>query len=295
MLGLGRILFVLLLVSSAACAEPTTDTSTLDSREPVSGPTVPPADAEPISLVRVTDGDSLVIEVDGHHQRVRLVGINAPELGTCWGDEARERLETLLTEPVTMSIDASDRDQYDRMLRLLWTADGRLVNELLVAEGNALVVAIAPDVTHLESLRTAEAHAREQGLGLWAPDACGSPSGVDVGFGAAVFDPPGDDLDPVTGERVTVVNHGADEVMLADWELADEGPHRFRFPPGFALGPGEQVTVYSTCGDDTAGFLYWCAGGAVWSNGGDTAHLRDPAGNVVDSTGPFGDPPRVAP
>jgi hypothetical protein len=63
--------------------------------------------------------------------------------------------------------------------------------------------------------------------------------------------------------------------------LRDESSeHRYRFPRGTRLRPGEQVTVHTGCGDDGAGDLYWCKNGPVWNNGGDTALLLDPAGNV---------------
>lgn len=286
---------LLAAVSAACAADPGPDPI------PTPDPTVAttagsvPAAADTVAVVRVSDGDSLVVDVGGVHERVRLVGINAPELDACWGEQARRHLEELAGTEVAIASDVSDRDQYERLLRLAWTPDGRLINEELVAEGSALAISTPPDLTHVERLRTAQQRARDAGRGLWAADACGPSVDAEIGFSAAVFNPPGDDLDPVDGERVTITNRGSTEATIGGWEIGDEGPHRFRFPPGFRLAAGESVTVYSACGDDVPGFLYWCADGAVWSNGGDTAHLRDASGNVVDTAQPFGDPPRVTP
>ncbi len=61
----------------------------------------------------------------------------------------------------------------------------------------------------------------------------------------------------------------------------ESSQNRYRFPHGFLVGAGETVAVHTGCGDDGPADLYWCAGNPVWNNGGDTALLLDPAGNVA--------------
>lgn len=251
-----------------------------------------PGNALRARVLSVVDGDTLVVVVGGVEERLRLIGIDAPERGECWSGEATAALGELVGDgEVLLTTDTSDRDQFGRLLRHVWLPDGTFVNEALVERGAAIARAYPPDTQWADRLSAAADRARTAGIGLWSPSACGASSDASVGFTAAIFDPPGDDMHPVTGERVTVTNHGNAAVDLTGWIIADEGPHRFPFPSGFVLGAGASVTIYSTCGQDAPDVLYWCnTRSAVWNNTGDTAFLWDPAGNVVDSTGPLGEP-----
>lgn len=238
-------------------------------------------------VVEVTDGDTLVVEVGGREERVRLIGINTPERGECFADEATAALAGLVEGgEVRLVVDQSDRDDYGRLLRDVYVGD-TFVNEDLVRDGFALANRYEPDVAHAGELEAAQAEAEAAGRGLWAPDACGRPDAA-----AAVVvveeieaDPPGDDtLDP-NAEYVVVRNTGDGAVDLTGWGIKDESAsHRFAFPDGFSLAAGAAVTVHTGCGADTGTDLFWCnEGSAVWNNDGDTAFLLDPSGNVVDT------------
>ena len=83
----------------------------------------PPAEA---AVVEVIDGDTIDVTIDGVSERVRLIGIDAPEMDTCGGPEAREHLAALLAVHATVVLtegrDGEERDRYDRMLR--YVTDG---------------------------------------------------------------------------------------------------------------------------------------------------------------------------
>jgi endonuclease YncB( thermonuclease family) len=87
-------------------------------------------------VVEVIDGDT--IEVDGVG-RVRLVGVDTPEIGDCGYDEARDQLADLVlgesVELVPGGVD--DRDRYDRLLRYV-VVDGVDAGLLLIEEGLAV-------------------------------------------------------------------------------------------------------------------------------------------------------------
>lgn len=51
----------------------------------------------PGRVIRVTDGDSLVLDVRGSHYAIDLAGIDAPEINQPWGSTATARLGRLLT------------------------------------------------------------------------------------------------------------------------------------------------------------------------------------------------------
>lgn len=232
--------------------------------------------------VRVVDGDTL--DVDG--ERVRLIGINAPERGECLADAAAERLLELVADGTLVLIaDRSDRDDFDRLLRFV-EVDGVDVGEALVAEGLALARAYPPDTGRDDRYATAGTRARARSVGVWAPDACG-PVDADaamVHIVAIRFDADGPDVQNLNDEWVRIGNVGDAAVDLTGWVLRDESAsNRYRFPDRFELAPGTEVTVRSGCGTDSPADLHWCRErSAVWNNDGDTALLLDPSGNVVD-------------
>jgi hypothetical protein len=126
---------------------------------------------------------------------------------------------------------------------------------------------------------SSEEDAFESRTGLWAADACGTADGladVSIDPGQSVPDPPGPDGAGLHDEVMTVVNNGHESVDLTGWTLRDESSrHRFGFPGGTSIEPGDSHEVHS----DAVG---WDPGGTpVWNNDGDMALLLDPSGTVV--------------
>jgi endonuclease YncB( thermonuclease family) len=89
------------------------------------------------TVVRVIDGDSLVLQVDGDAKplEIRLQGIDAPEGCQAGGPEAREMLAGYVLDKV-VTAKVQGRDHYGRTLATL-EVDGLKVNERMVAEGHA--------------------------------------------------------------------------------------------------------------------------------------------------------------
>lgn len=243
-------------------------------------------DGEGNVVVNVVDGDTIDIDIDGTIERVRFIGINTPERGECFYDEATEALiEMIGGRAVDLEVDTSDRDRNGRLLRYVFV-DGEHVNEMLVRGGFAIAQRFPPDTARTEELETAQVAAQEDGAGLWAEDACGVSVG-DVGLviSEIEFDAPGDDGLNLNGEWVTLRNDGAEAIDLTGWVLKDESAsHRFGFPDGFALESDAKVQVFSGCGDNTDDELFWCTtGSAIWNNSGDTVFVLDPNGSIVVS------------
>ena len=93
------------------------------------------------------DKRNCVVDGDSFHlggQKIRLLGVDAPEIGSAMcaaerekGEAARERLRAILSSaPIRLTSDTRDRDQYGRLLRNA-RVDGRDVGETLIAEGLA--------------------------------------------------------------------------------------------------------------------------------------------------------------
>jgi micrococcal nuclease len=138
----------------------------------VSTPAAPPriTRSESVLVRAVIDGDTIDVAMVG---RVRLLGIDAPEIGhglesaAPFGLEARERLTSLvLRRWVRLERDGAPTDAYNRHLAYVMTEDGQFVNAVLVREGLARVSARAP-LTRLRELQRAQADAHAYRRGMW--------------------------------------------------------------------------------------------------------------------------------
>ena len=246
-------------------------TATLATTATTTGP--------PIILLEVFDGDTVLVSIAGVEEEVRLLGINAPEQDECFGAQAREAAATLLAAgPLRLDLEA-ERDQFGRLLAYVHAGE-TLLNLALVEDGFALALQV--DHPRLAEFLQADERAFAGGLGLWAADACGVPSSVPFTLLDIEFDPRGPDEDDPNGEWVLLGNLADQDADLTGWMLRDESTqNRYAFPAGTLLSPGGQVLIHTGCGEDSPTDLYWCSAGPVWNNGGDTALLLDPAGNVA--------------
>lgn len=116
------------------------------------------------TVTRVHDGDT--VTVDG--KRVRLYGIDAPELAQPGGVEARDFLAARLTGR-TVRVLKKDKDDYGRVVGVVLLPEGEEVNSLMVRSGHAWVY--SQYCRDCFGLKLVQAYARAKGLGLWAgPD-----------------------------------------------------------------------------------------------------------------------------
>lgn len=238
-----------------------------------------------VSVVHVTDGDTIEVSQDGEVATVRLIGINAPEQGECFAEEAQAGLAELIAgRDIRLVTDTSDTDRYGRLLRYVHVGPTD-VNRQMVDRGLALARRYPPDTARADELDAAQDDAQRSGRGMWSPESgCVAPPGTGQGLELAVnADAPGDDGRNLNGEWVEIRNVGTRRHDLSGWGLKDESAsHRYTFPAGSDVGPGQTLVVRSGCGDDRPLELHWCAQrSAIWNNDGDTAFLLDPEGRVV--------------
>lgn len=128
-----------------------------------------PANATQAVVEYVHDGDTLFL-ADG--RKVRLLGINTPEIGKnaeCYGEEATAELRGMLPEgtPVWVAQDVEPLDQYGRSLLFIYTDAAVNVNLALLRSGAAEVEMYSPNLMLQAEVGAAEADARAAGLGLW--------------------------------------------------------------------------------------------------------------------------------
>lgn len=120
-----------------------------------------------VELVHVIDGDTIIVDRDGEEERVRILGIDAPEVAR--NGEAGERCAdeaTALTEALTAGgtveliadPSQSETDRYGRTLAYV-EADGTDVGVELLAAGLAEVYGAAPDIARYDHYQNAAAQA----------------------------------------------------------------------------------------------------------------------------------------
>lgn len=123
------------------------------------------APAAAVKVVLVYDGDTFLC---ADSQRVRLMGVDAPESYQPGGDISRDVLEgTLLGRTVRLEPDRQDKDDFGRLLRYVWLND-TCVNFELVARGYACVRMFQDSLKYRDTLMVLERTAARTGRGLWS-------------------------------------------------------------------------------------------------------------------------------
>ena len=126
-----------------------------------------PADAAPVSVVKVIDGDTLDVLAATTTLRVRLYGVDTPERGDACYAEATARLTALAGSRVLLVPDERTTDHFGRELRYVFTANGQSIDDALVREGLAL--AWREDGSRRDALVAVEEAARASKTGcLWS-------------------------------------------------------------------------------------------------------------------------------
>jgi micrococcal nuclease len=129
-------------------------------------------------VVRVIDGDTIEVSIDGQNEDVRYIGVDTPETVKpgapvqCFGPQASAENHRLVEgRTVRLVFDRERRDAYGRLLAYVYTrADAgksRFANAALVRDGYARTLPIAPNTAHATLLRRLQARAGRAGRGLW--------------------------------------------------------------------------------------------------------------------------------
>lgn len=119
-------------------------------------------------VVGVSDGDSLIVLIDGVEQRMRLASIDAPEMNQPFGKQSKRHLSDLVYKR-DISYRVMDRDRYHRYVVIAWIGETEL-NLQQIRAGYAWFYRrhrdqLDPGRQRLYEL--AEDQAKSEGLGLW--------------------------------------------------------------------------------------------------------------------------------
>ena len=150
-------------------------------------------------VVKVVDGDTLVVAMGGENITLRLIGLDTPEVVDprkpasarpepasarqrpvqCFGREASEKAKHFLAgTSVSLETDTSQGalDKYGRTLAYVFLPDGTNFNKLMIEEGYGHEYTYNLPYTYQKEFKDAEQKARVAKKGLWADDACASES-----------------------------------------------------------------------------------------------------------------------
>ncbi len=134
-----------------------------------------------VDLIRVVDGDTIIVFYNEEERYVRLIGVDTPESvnpdelkNNEFGKMASDYTKEILSgyNEVYLQFDVSETDQYGRLLCYVWLFDSDnltdMLNYQLVADGYAFHKEYEPDTYYAESFTAATVHAKDNQKGLWA-------------------------------------------------------------------------------------------------------------------------------
>jgi micrococcal nuclease len=126
---------------------------------------------------RVVDGDTIRVRVGTREEKVRLIGIDAPEVGQCYAGEATAALRRLVySRAVVLVGDRTQtrRDIYQRLLAYVTLPNGLDVGRVLLQQGDAVVYETERPFARHDAYEAAASAARDSGAGL--NGACHEPA-----------------------------------------------------------------------------------------------------------------------
>lgn len=136
---------------------------------------------EAATVVRVVDGDTIVVLVAGEEKKIRMIGMNSPESVDprkkveCFGKEASVHLSGLLAGGSVVLVDdetQGDADRYGRLLRHVMLEDGTDINGAMIADGYAYEYTYDEPYDRQVMYQALEQEARSTLVGLWSPETC---------------------------------------------------------------------------------------------------------------------------
>lgn len=111
-------------------------------------------------VLRVVDGDTIVVDFNGVEEKVRMIGIDTPESvhpdsekNTAEGFTASAYTKTALEgKYVTLEFDVQQRDQYGRLLAYVYL-NGVMFNKTLLETGYAVISTYPPNVKYVDEFK----------------------------------------------------------------------------------------------------------------------------------------------
>lgn len=137
-----------------------------------------PVFSSSFQVVKVVDGDTIDILMNNKVERIRFIGIDAPETVDpvkpveCFGPEATQKAKELLeNKKVKLENDPTqgERDKYNRLLRYVFLEDDTNISKKMIEDGFAREYTYFNNSYQYQSdFKSAENTAKSNRLGLWS-------------------------------------------------------------------------------------------------------------------------------
>lgn len=218
---------------------------------------------EKIHVTRVIDGDTL----EGENITVRLLGINTPEKGERYYEEAKRFLESrVLNKTIELEYGKEKTDMYGRTLAYVYY-NGKLINEEIVREGYAnLYFPSGKDWRYDDFVSSwEECIENNKNLCEESKEKCSECLVLEE------FD--------WEKEKIVIKNSCSYTCSMKGWYVKDEGRKKYVFD--ILLGGSNRVVLHSGEGEDNENELFWGRKDYVWTDSGDSLFLYDDKGKLV--------------
>lgn len=136
-----------------------------------------PSEENAYKVIRVVDGDTFIVDVNGTETKVRLIGVDTPESVATGenaykncdeGKEASDFTKSLIEgKIVKLEYDIDKTDDYGRTLAYAYLEDGSMLNKVLLEKGYARLMTIQPNVKYANDFVQIQTNARENQVGFW--------------------------------------------------------------------------------------------------------------------------------
>jgi micrococcal nuclease len=225
-----------------------------------------------MTVTEVIDGDTFYL---GNGDKIRMLGINTPESGRPYAQEATDFLTNMiLGKEVTLVNDSKndDVDSYGRLLAHVYVND-TFVNYEIIKAGYAFWYPYTSGTDFDTEYEAAQNDASNNKIGLW------TESSYNLTIDYIEYDPEGEEAD---AEYLVLTNHENYNVTMVGWFLQDEAAQT-AYEFNLTIESNTTIRIYTGSGTDNSTTIFWGWHQGIWNNSGDFAILQDENGYMVDS------------
>lgn len=229
----------------------------------------------------IIDGDTFTLE---NGEKVRLIGINAPESGQPYYNEAKlHLLNVLSSKTVKLITDTQVQDQYGRILAYVYSDQDLDVNLDMVKNGFAVSETIPPNVSREDTFLQAQMEARNNCVGIWEGLCAQNALCIQIS-----------EINPLSkdgsknGEWIEFSNTCTSDIRLDGYLLKDNSATNSYVFGNVMLNSKKTLRLYTGCGVSSDNSLYWACpeqNNFIWNDTGDRAYLYNNDGKLVSELG----------
>lgn len=240
-----------------------------------------------VKIVSVYDGDTITT---AHGEKIRIIGVNAPENGKEYDDEATELVQNLvLNKNITITVCENPRDRYGRTLASVINEEKKNIAIELLKNGLAKKYYISPCGKDTKELfENLEKQAQDNKVGIWSEkkneESEEEENSFILGGGLVLIEAHPNAKDPdnenLNDEYLIIKNTGSESINLKGFLLHDEQNHIYTIPD-ITIESNDTLTIYTGKGSTTNTQYYLNLEAPIWNNSGDTLTIKDTSNTML--------------